>query len=124
MMLASDNHSLLCYIPVFIFYFTCYNIFGFLLLTLSPHPGFGKLILSTRSNSSFCFALTIKLPTKNCLHHIDISPNPHCPICKTDNEYIEHIFLRCCIAKKCWLNIGLNFSTLPITTNNNWIYTL
>lgn len=54
------------------------------------------------------------------LTNLHIVQNPICQVCKLEDETIPNIFLHCYIARKFFINLGLNTQQL-IFSNSHWL---
>ncbi|XP_070010645.1 uncharacterized protein [Nicotiana sylvestris] len=64
-----------------------------------------------------------RLPTRTYLNNIGINIDRMCPICKSAEETITHIFLSCLIANRFWNEIGINNTSITLV-EGHWIDTV
>ncbi|CAN6563499.1 unnamed protein product [Malus baccata var. baccata] len=59
------------------------------------------------------------LPTGKALFSRRLSPSPSCPICRCDDETVEHVFLRCPWVAAVWFGGALNY-IVDVASIGSW----
>ncbi|KAM1267983.1 hypothetical protein ACFX2I_000338 [Malus domestica] len=54
-------------------------------------------------------SLHLGLPTGKALYTRRLSPSPSCPLCRSADESVEHVFLRCPWVAAVWYGGALNY---------------
>ncbi|CAN6715757.1 unnamed protein product [Malus baccata var. baccata] len=65
-------------------------------------------------------SLHLGLPTGMALFKRRLSPSPSCPLCRSADETVEHVFLRCPWVAAVWFGGALNYKVDVTVVSSNW----